>query len=107
MKYIVYAEHSSNRKEFSKLSDAKSYGLALAKRNAGKGKWNVFASYVGIYVSPSIGYHVSMYHMYFPVRGTGMKGEKILEIMKKRGIPAFKWIRDKNYEYNMTKHGRN
>ena len=95
--YKVSADHGAV-KDFKTLPEAKKYGEKLARQNAWKGRYNVGVRYVSITVQIAPGHGIEMWYIPYPVRGTGIKAEKLLELMKKHGEPAFKWIRNENFK---------
>lgn len=105
MKFTIHAKwlvsstyYRSKDKEFNTLSEAKAYGITLAKKLAWKGKSNRMVEKVIIYNRILPHNLVEYLSTYYPVRGTGASAEKILAYMKKEGIQQGKWIRYQYYK---------
>lgn len=77
------------------LAKAKTLGRKLAKLEAWKGKWNVMYICLSISRAESIGYYSKpILNMYIPVRGSGVRAERILaEIKRRHGVKPFVWTR--------------
>jgi len=81
------------------LAEAKSAGERIAKKEEWRGKWNVM--YIPVHIFERSGGKDSMYYkptswvMFVPVRGSGVRADKILETMQKReGVGPMVWKRD-------------
>ena len=79
------------------LAEAKRAGMAIAKKEAYRGKWNLLYAAIGIdkQVEPgSIFYKQTGWHLYVPVRGSGASADKIIaEIKRRHGVAPFVWTR--------------
>lgn len=96
-KYTVSAVGGSRFAKTDTLAEAKRAGAAIAKKEAWRGKWNVM--YLTLSISKqdapgSIYYKGTGWVMYVPVRGSGMRDERIItEIKRRHGVKPFVWTR--------------
>ena len=96
-KYTVQGFSGSRFAKTDTLAEAKRAGLAIARKEAYRGKWNV--SIMPIHISKqdppgSIFYKPTGWVMYVPVAGTGKPRAVIeFEIKKRYGVAPFVWTR--------------
>jgi len=95
---VMYEYRRTLDKEFNTLAEAKKYAISLAKKLAWSGKLNSMTSSVVIYHRVAPNHLVEYARTYFPVRGSGASGEKILAYMKKEGIQQGKIVRYQYYK---------
>ncbi len=95
-KYVVGGNPGSAAKTDT-LVEAKRAGEVIAKKELWRGKWNLMFISVSIDVQDapgSIFYKNTGWRMYVPVRGTGIRAEKIIaEIKRRHGVAPMKWTR--------------
>ncbi len=97
-KYSV-GGYSGSRFAFTDtLAEARKAGVAIARKEAWRGKWNV--AYIPVSIrkadsKPPYWYYGNpILTMFVPVRGSGMTGNAILAMMKKReGVAPFVWTK--------------
>lgn len=80
------------------LAEARKAGEEIARKEAGRGKWNVWYIPVSIRKAdskpPYRYYGKPILTMFVPVRGTGVAASTVLAKMKEReGVSPFKWIK--------------
>ena len=96
-KYTVQGFSGSRFAKTDTLAEAKRAGLAIAKKEAYRGKWNnsIMPITVSIQDAPnSIYYKSTGWVMYVPVAGTGKPMAAIeYEIKKRYGVKPFVWTR--------------
>jgi len=96
-KYAVQGFSGSRFANTDTLAEAKRAGLAIAKKEAYRGKWN--NSIMPISISKqdapgSIYYRSTGWVMYVPVAGTGRRASSIeAEIKRRYGVKPFVWTR--------------
>ena len=96
-KYTVGGYSGSRFAKTDTLKEAKRAGLVIAKKEAYRGKWNVM--YIPVSISKqdapdSIFYKPTGWVMYVPVRGSGVRVDRIIaEIKKRHGVKPFVWTR--------------
>ena len=96
-KFTVTASGLSRFAKTDTLAEAKRAGLAIAKKEAWRGKWNLLFIALTIAQRKSPGstwFKPTGWIMYVPVRGSGASAERILsEIHRRHKVPPFKWTR--------------
>lgn len=95
-KYSVGGYSGSRHAYADTLAEAKKAGEAIAKKEAGRGMWNVLYIPVSIRKAdsgpPYFSYGKPVMTMFVPVRGTGKRQEGIIaEIKRREGVAPFKW----------------
>ena len=97
-KFTVTASGLSRFAKTDTLAEAKRAGLAIAKKEAWRGKWNLL--FIALTIAQRRGdpgsawYNPTGWIMYVPVRGSGASAERILsEIHRRHKVPPFKWTR--------------
>jgi hypothetical protein len=77
------------------MAEAKTAGTKRAKSLAWRGKWNVMYIQIGVYKEVSPGYiGRPILKMYVPVRGSGVRADRIIDEIKKRhGVKPFVWTK--------------
>jgi len=96
-KYTVGGVSGSRFAKTDTLAEAKRAGLAIAKKEAYRGKWNISILSIDIQKQDapgSIFYRFTGWRMYVPVRGTGKRADAIAaEIKRRYGVAPFQWTR--------------
>ena len=96
-KYTVQGFSGSRFAKTDTLAEAKRAGLAIAKKEAYRGKWNLSIMPITIYKQDgpgSIRYIPAGWVMYIPVAGTGKRASAIeAEIKRRYGVAPFVWTR--------------
>lgn len=96
-KYIVQGFSGSRFAKTDTLAEAKRAGLAIAKKEAYRGKWNssIMPVSIGKQDAPgSIFYKATGWVMYVAVAGTGRRASSIeAEIQRRHGVKPFVWTR--------------
>lgn len=96
-KYTVQGFSGSRFAKTDTLSEAKRAGLAIAKKEAYRGRWNSSIMPVTISMQDAPGsvyYKQTGWVMYVPVSGTGKRASSIVaEIKKRYGVAPFVWTR--------------
>ena len=96
-KYTVQGFSGSRFAKTDTLAEAKKAGLAIAHKEAYRGKWNnsIMPISIGVQDAPgSIFYKQTGWVMYVPVSGTGKRATAIIaEIKRRYGVPSFVWTR--------------
>lgn len=98
-KYTVQGFSGSRFAKTDTLAEAKKAGLAIAKKEAYRGRWN--NSIMPVTISQqdapnSVYYRSTGWVMYVPVAGTGKRASSIeAEIKKRYGVAPFVWTRRK------------
>lgn len=96
-KYSVGGSAASHFAHASTLAEAKTAGLSVAKKEAWRGKWSVM--YIAITIQKqdapgSMFYKRTGWEMFVPVRGTGLTGKYILDVIKRREkVAPMKWVK--------------
>ncbi len=96
-KYSVGGYSGSRHAYTDTLEEAKQAGLAIAKKEMWRGKWNVM--YISVTIRKaefpgSVFYKSVGLTMYVPVRGSGVNADRIIaEIKKRHGVAPFVWTR--------------
>ncbi len=96
-KYTVSAGGGTRLAKTDTLEEAKRAGVAIAKKEAWRGKWNVM--YLALSItkqvdSDSIHYRSTGWTMFIPVRGSGASADHIIaEIRRREGAAPFKWVK--------------
>lgn len=98
-KYTVSGAGGSDFAKTDTLDEAKRAGLAIGRKQYGRGKWNI--SIMTIHIDKqdapgSIFYKPTGWVMYIPVAGTGRRiisSEK--EIKRRYGVDPLKWTKKK------------
>lgn len=96
-KYTVQGFSGSRFAKTDTLAEAKRAGLAIARKEAYRGRWNLSIMPITIHKQGSPGsifYKKTGWVMYVPVVGTGRRATSIeAEIKRRHGVSPFVWTR--------------
>ena len=96
-KYTVGAAGGGRFAKTDTLAEAKRAGASIARKEQGRGKWNLM--YLSLEISKqtapgSMFYKSTGWTMYVPVRGSGARTEHIIaEIKRRHGVAPLKWTK--------------